>query len=48
VLLHLLQGADATPTTQAVAACAAVRQTLANLLRRWQELRGKEFKALQE
>jgi hypothetical protein len=47
-LLRLLQGADATPTTQAVAACAEVRRTLAELLARWNELNGKGLKALEE
>jgi hypothetical protein len=47
-LLEVLQGADATPTTQAAAACAEVRQTLARLLTRWNELKGKEPKALEE
>jgi hypothetical protein len=47
-LLGVLQGADATPTTQAAAACAEVRRTLASLLVRWQELRGKGVKVLRE
>jgi photosystem II stability/assembly factor-like uncharacterized protein len=47
-LLHILQGADATPTTQAVAACGEAQKTLAQLLARWQELKDKEVKALNE
>jgi hypothetical protein len=48
LLLRILQGADATPTTQAVAACRAVEEALPNLLERWDELKGKEVKALNE
>jgi photosystem II stability/assembly factor-like uncharacterized protein len=47
-LLGLLQGADATPTTQAVAACAAVQKSLAQMLARWQELKDKGVKALSD
>ena len=47
-LLHLLQGADATPTSQVVAACGEVQKTFTGLLERWRELSGKELKALNE
>jgi hypothetical protein len=47
-LLRILQGADATPTTQAVAACGDAQQALVRLLGRWDELKGKELKALNE
>jgi hypothetical protein len=47
-LLGVLQGADATPTTQAVAASREVQQVLAKLLARWRELRDTEVKALNE
>jgi photosystem II stability/assembly factor-like uncharacterized protein len=47
-LLRILQGADATPTTQAVAGVEEVRQGLEKLLGRWEELKGKEVKALNE
>jgi photosystem II stability/assembly factor-like uncharacterized protein len=46
--LRLLQGADATPTTQAVAACKEARQALDKLAKRWDDLKGKEVKALNE
>ena len=46
-LLGILQGADATPTTQAVAACAEAQQAVGKLLARWNELKGTDVKALQ-
>jgi hypothetical protein len=47
-LLAVLQGADATPTTQAVAACEETQKALRALLACWGELRDKEVKALNE
>jgi photosystem II stability/assembly factor-like uncharacterized protein len=47
-LLRLLQAADATPTSQAVAACGEVQKALAGLVERWRELSGKELKGLNE
>jgi photosystem II stability/assembly factor-like uncharacterized protein len=47
-LLNLLQRADATPTSQLVAACGEAQKTLAGLLERWRELSGQELKALNE
>jgi photosystem II stability/assembly factor-like uncharacterized protein len=47
-LLAVLQGADATPTTQAVTATAAVRQDLTKLLAHWQQLKSKDVKAVNE
>jgi photosystem II stability/assembly factor-like uncharacterized protein len=47
-LLHLLQGADAAPTTQAVAACAEAQKALEDLLSKWKNLRDKEARALDE
>ena len=47
-LQAVLQGADAVPTTQAVAACEATRQTLSGLLKRWSALRDDEIKALND
>jgi hypothetical protein len=47
-LLNLLQGVDATPTSQVVAACGEARKTFAGLLERWRELSGKELQALNE
>src|SRR5947209_7063066 len=47
-LLDVLQGADATPTTQATAACAEARRSLGELLGRWGELTSGDVKALNE
>src|SRR5262249_42251408 len=47
-LLGILQGADATPTTQIVAACAALSQSWRKLADRWHELNNKEVKHLNE
>jgi hypothetical protein len=47
-LLDILQGADATPTTQVVTACEETRKPLSELLRRWDELKTTEVKALNE
>jgi photosystem II stability/assembly factor-like uncharacterized protein len=47
-LLDVLQGADATPTTQAVAACEETRKALRVLQARWGELTDKEVKSLNE
>jgi photosystem II stability/assembly factor-like uncharacterized protein len=38
-LLDILQGADATPTTQAIAACREAQETLAKLLEEWKKLK---------
>src|SRR5262249_20214856 len=45
-LLQLLQGADVAPTTQAIAACADVRQTLDALKTQWNEIKKKEVKEM--
>jgi len=47
-LLDVLQGADAAPTTQAVAACAEANKALRELLTRRAELMGAEVKAINE
>jgi hypothetical protein len=47
-LLSILQDTDATPTPQAVKACAATRKALDDLLARRDELLDKEVKALNE
>ena len=47
-MLELLQAADATPTTQAVAASGELRQTMTNLLTRWSELKSKDLSAINE
>jgi len=47
-LLSILQGADAAPTTQAVAACGQSQKMLRELLARKEELLRKEVKPLSE
>jgi photosystem II stability/assembly factor-like uncharacterized protein len=47
-LLDVLQGADAAPTSQAVAACGETQKALGELLARWDELTGPTLKALNE
>ncbi|MBI3652529.1 MAG: glycoside hydrolase [Acidobacteria bacterium] len=47
-LMNLVEGADVQPTTQAVAAFREAQKTLATLLARWQELKEKEGKALND
>ena len=47
-LLDVLQGADEAPTSQAVAACAEAQKRLRDLNARWDELAGKDRKALNE
>jgi len=47
-LLETLEGADATPTTQVVAACGQVHQALFDLQARWGELKNRDVKSLNE
>jgi Mrp family chromosome partitioning ATPase len=47
-LMGLVEGADVTPTTQAVAASEQVQRTLAEVLSRWSEVKDKDVKALNE
>jgi photosystem II stability/assembly factor-like uncharacterized protein len=47
-LLHLLQGADATPTTTAVTACEEVVKAHRDLQARWTKLKDKDVKAVNE
>jgi hypothetical protein len=47
-LLHLLQGADAAPTSQAMAACADVVKSHHDIEANWSSLKDKEIKALNE
>jgi hypothetical protein len=47
-LLHVLQGADAAPTSQAVAGCAEAQRALHKMLQRRDELTGKDLKALND
>jgi hypothetical protein len=47
-VLMLVEGADATPTTQAVAAADEAQRALTSLLARWNELRERDVKAVDE
>jgi hypothetical protein len=47
-LLDVLQGADATPTTQAVTACAETDKTLREVQAKWQEIVTREIPALND
>jgi hypothetical protein len=47
-LMALVEGADAPPTTQAVAASDEVRRALAALLKRWAALKDRDVKVLNE
>jgi len=47
-LLHVLQGTDAPPTTQALATHRELRQELQGLLARWDELRRREVSAVNQ
>jgi hypothetical protein len=47
-LYEVIEGADAAPTTQAVAAVAELQKALDSLLARWQELRSRDIPALNE
>lgn len=47
-LMNLVQGADMTPTTQAMAAFDTASKALAELKTRWIDLKTKELKAVNE
>jgi hypothetical protein len=47
-LMGLVEGADVTPTTQAVSASDQVQKTLVGVLSRWNEIKDKDVKALNE
>ena len=47
-LYEVIEGGDAMPTTQAVAAVAELQKVLDGLLARWQELRNHDVPALNE
>jgi len=47
-LYEVIEGADATPTTQAVVAVAELQKALDSLLARWQELRSHDVPRLNE
>ncbi len=45
-LLETLEGADATPTAQVIAACGQVHRAFVDLQARWRELKNGEVKSL--
>ena len=47
-MIAILQGADATPTTQAVSSVTETYQQLTRVLARWNELKEKEVKAFND
>ncbi|MBI1740444.1 MAG: glycoside hydrolase, partial [Candidatus Koribacter versatilis] len=47
-LMGILQGADVTPTTQAVAAITDRRKALAALMAKWSEMKAKDLPAVNE
>jgi photosystem II stability/assembly factor-like uncharacterized protein len=47
-MIAILQGADATPTTQAVSSVTETYQQLTRVLERWNELKEKEVKAFND
>jgi hypothetical protein len=47
-LYEVIEGADTTPTTQAVAAVAELQKALDSPLARWQELRNRDIPTLNE
>jgi hypothetical protein len=47
-VMHVVQEADMTPTSQAVAAAEAAGKALTELLAAWKELQAKDLKAVNE
>jgi photosystem II stability/assembly factor-like uncharacterized protein len=47
-LMNLVEGADATPTSQAMAASEQVQKTLTELLSRWSEIKDSEVKSVND
>jgi len=47
-VMNLVEGVDATPTTQAVAASEALRKSLAETLSSWSEVKNKDVKSINE
>ncbi|MBO0727079.1 MAG: hypothetical protein J2P52_15855, partial [Blastocatellia bacterium] len=47
-VMDLADGADATPTTQAVAASEALQKSLADELSSWSEIKNKDVKSINE
>jgi len=47
-IMNLVEGADVTPTTQAVATSEALQKSLAEALSSWAEIRDKDVKSINE
>ncbi|MBO0857686.1 MAG: hypothetical protein J2P21_04370, partial [Chloracidobacterium sp.] len=47
-VMDLADGADATPTTQAVAASEALQKSMADELSSWSEIKNKDVKSINE
>ena len=47
-VMNLVEGADAKPTTQAVAASDALQKSLADALSSWSEIKNKDVKSINE
>jgi photosystem II stability/assembly factor-like uncharacterized protein len=47
-IMNLVEGADATPTTQAIAASEAFQKSLAEALSNWSEIKNRDVKSLNE
>jgi hypothetical protein len=47
-VMNLVEGADAAPTTQAVAASEALQKSLAEALSNWSEIKNKDLKSINE
>jgi hypothetical protein len=46
--MNLVEEADATPTTQAVAASEALQKSLADALLNWSEIKDRDVKSINE
>ena len=46
--MNLVDGADLSPTTQAVAASDALQKSLADALSNWSEVKNRDLKSLNE
>jgi delta 1-pyrroline-5-carboxylate dehydrogenase len=47
-IMNLVEEADATPTTQAVAASEALQKSLADALLNWSEIKDRDVKSINE
>jgi photosystem II stability/assembly factor-like uncharacterized protein len=47
-LMNLIEGADAMPTTQAIAASDELQRSLGELIARWNEIKSREVKSLND